>query len=35
VYDAAPNETIRDLALTLIKSEPDEKYRSKYAKLWK
>jgi hypothetical protein len=35
VYDIAPDESIRNLALTLLESEPDEKYRKKYAKLWK
>jgi hypothetical protein len=35
VYEAAPDETIRQRALELIATEEDLKYRKKYATLWK
>lgn len=35
LYDAAPDEKLRKLTLSLIETEPDLKYRSKYATLWK
>jgi hypothetical protein len=35
LYDHAPDETIREQALALIETEPDEKYRKKYAALWR
>lgn len=35
VYDAAPDENIRALALRLIETEPDAKYQKKYLTLWK
>ncbi|MCC6805070.1 MAG: hypothetical protein IT319_19475, partial [Anaerolineae bacterium] len=35
VYDAAPDETIRVLALKLVETEPDAKYKKKYLTLWK
>ena len=35
LYDAAPDENIRAKALELIETEPDLKYRRKYATVWK
>jgi hypothetical protein len=35
VYDALKDESIRVRALELIETEPDLKYRKKYAGLWK
>ncbi|MBZ0288231.1 MAG: hypothetical protein K8I30_11505 [Anaerolineae bacterium] len=35
VYDAVKDETIRDRALAWMETEPDAKYRKKYAALWK
>ena len=35
MYDAAPDEALRRRALELIESEPDDKYRKKYAGVWK
>ena len=35
VYEAVPEETIRQRALELIATEEDLKYRKKYATLWK
>jgi len=35
LYDAVKDETVREKALELIKTEPDLKYRKKYARLWK
>jgi hypothetical protein len=35
LYDAVKDETIRAKALELIETEPDLKYRKKYARLWK
>jgi hypothetical protein len=35
LHDATRDETIRDTALELIDTEPDEKYRAKYARFWR
>lgn len=35
VYDAVRDERVRATALALIESEPDMKYRKKYASVWK
>ena len=35
LYDAVKDEGIRDRALALIATEQDEKYRKKYASVWK
>jgi hypothetical protein len=35
VYDVVHDESIREKALALIETEPDAKYRKKYATLWK
>jgi hypothetical protein len=35
VYDAVKDGTIKERALELIESEPDLKYRKKYASLWR
>jgi hypothetical protein len=35
VYDAVKDESIRDRALAWMETEPDAKYRKKYATLWK
>lgn len=35
VYDVTKDEAIRKKALELIDTEPDEKYRKKYATVWK
>ena len=35
LYDAVKDEGIRSTALELIATEPDSKYRAKYATLWK
>lgn len=35
LYDATKDETVKAKALALIATEPDEKYRKKYASLWK
>lgn len=35
VYDVTSDESIRATALALIETEPDAKYRKKYATLWK
>ena len=35
LYDAAPDEELRELALRLIETETDDKYRRKYAAVWK
>ncbi|WP_165068902.1 hypothetical protein [Paludisphaera rhizosphaerae] len=35
LYDHSRDETIREQALALIESEPDLKYRKKYAGVWK
>jgi hypothetical protein len=35
VYDAVHDDSIREAALALIETEPDAKYRKKYATLWK
>jgi hypothetical protein len=35
LYDAAHDETVRERALELIETEPDLKYRKKYAGLWR
>ena len=35
MYDAAGAETVKRKALELIETEPDLKYRKKYATLWK
>ncbi len=35
LYDAAPDKAIRAKALALIETEPDPKYRKKYATLWR
>ncbi|RKH63258.1 hypothetical protein [Corallococcus llansteffanensis] len=34
-YDVAPDESLKELALKLIETEEDPKYRKKYAGLWK
>jgi len=35
LYDAVKDEAVRKKALDLIETEPDLKYRKKYASLWK
>ncbi|MEU4689469.1 hypothetical protein [Actinoplanes sp. NPDC023714] len=35
LHDATGDDAVRELAQQLIASEPDEKYRKKYAKFWK
>jgi hypothetical protein len=35
LYDAVKDESIRQRALALIETEPDPKYRKKYATLWR
>lgn len=35
LYDAVQDESIREQALALIATEDDEKYRKKYASVWK
>jgi hypothetical protein len=35
LYDAVKDEAIRERALALIATEQDEKYRKKYASVWK
>jgi hypothetical protein len=35
VYDVTKDEAIREKALALIETEPDAKYRKKYATVWK
>jgi hypothetical protein len=35
LYDREPDERVKRLALALINTETDEKYRKKYAKEWK
>jgi hypothetical protein len=35
VYDVVHDGSIREQALALIETEPDEKYRKKYAAVWK
>jgi hypothetical protein len=35
VYDATGDQAIHDTAERLIGTEPDEKYRRKYTKLWR
>jgi hypothetical protein len=35
LYDREHDAAVREAALTLIAAEPDEKYRKKYAALWK
>lgn len=35
LYDAAGDEAVRQAALALIETEPDAKYRKKYASLWR
>jgi len=35
LYDATHDETVRERALELIETEPDLKYRKKYAGLWR
>lgn len=35
LYDAEPDETIREKALALIETEEDPKYRKKYVGVWK
>jgi len=35
MYDVAPDEPLKQLALTLIDTEEDPKYRKKYSGLWK
>lgn len=35
LYDAVGDETVRTTALALIDTEPDEKYRRKYARFWR
>ncbi|MBT2293522.1 hypothetical protein J7E73_31415 [Paenibacillus albidus] len=35
LYEAAPDEEVRQLALSLIEAEEDLKYRKKYAAVWK
>lgn len=35
IYDAVPDETIKEKALALIETETDLKYRKKYATLWR
>ena len=35
LYDAVKDEAVREKALELIETEPDLKYRKKYASLWR
>jgi hypothetical protein len=35
IYDEVGDETVRDKALALIELEEDDKYRKKYAKVWR
>jgi hypothetical protein len=35
LYDAVPDEIVRETALALIATEADSKYRKKYATLWR
>ena len=35
LYDATPDEALREQALALIETEEDARYRKKYASLWK
>ena len=35
LYDAAKDENVKDKALQLIETEPDLKYRKKYATVWR
>jgi hypothetical protein len=35
LYDASPDEKLREKALALIETEEDPKYKKKYAGLWK
>lgn len=35
LYDAVPDETVRERALALIAAEADPKYRKKYAGVWR
>lgn len=35
LHDVTGDSTVRDLALTLIETEPDVKYRKKYAGVWR
>jgi len=35
LYDVVKDETVREKALELIETEPDLKYRKKYASLWR
>lgn len=35
LYDSSGNEQVRELALALIATEADDKYRKKYAALWR
>jgi hypothetical protein len=35
IYDAVPDEQLKQQALALIETEEDPKYRKKYAGLWK
>ncbi len=35
LYETVKDETVRERALALMATEPDEKYRKKYASVWK
>lgn len=35
LYEAGSDDQVRRIALRLIETEPDKKYRAKYASLWK
>ena len=35
LYDAVKDEKVKEKALALIETEPDSKYRKKYAGLWR
>ena len=35
IYDAGPDEEVKRTALALVETEPDAKYRKKYAGVWK
>jgi hypothetical protein len=35
VYDSVKDESIRERAVQLIETEPDQKYRKKYATVWR
>ena len=35
LYDAAPDDSIRETALALIETETDARYRKKYATVWR